>query len=77
MINHNVEQCKFSIGNGADEAVLQYKLEDNKVNFTRTYVPESLRGQGVAKQLVDAGLAWAKAQQLLISADCHYVQKFF
>jgi predicted GNAT family acetyltransferase len=60
-----------------DEALLEYTLMDNGViDFRRTYVPFSLRGKGLAEELVQAGLAWAREQGYSITASCSYVQKF-
>jgi len=39
-------------------------------------VPFRLRGKGLAEQLVEVGLAWAKEQGYDIKADCWYVAKF-
>lgn len=74
---HHAKEKRFCIGFGDQQAELTYIMLDNKtVNFTRTYVPEALRGQGVAEQLVRAGLAWAKQANYAIVADCWYVEKF-
>ncbi len=60
-----------------DEAVLEYTLMDNgAIDFRRTYVPFSLRGKGLAEELVQEGLGWAKEQGYTVSASCSYVQKF-
>lgn len=64
------------------EAVLEYRLAKGAgaapaaVDFTRTYVPPSLRAQGLAEALVRRGLAWAKEQGYRIEASCWYVAKF-
>ena len=46
------------------------------IDFTHTYVPFALRGQGLAERLVEVGLAWAKEQGYQIEASCWYVKKF-
>jgi predicted GNAT family acetyltransferase len=38
-----------------------------------TWVDPSLRGQGVARQLLDAAVEWARASNTKISAGCSYV----
>lgn len=58
------------------EAVIEYKLDGNKVDFTRTFVPEELRGKGIAGQLVREALTWAKSNDYEISSSCWYVKKF-
>ncbi|MBY6195685.1 GNAT family N-acetyltransferase [Vibrio hangzhouensis] len=76
MIEHQPNRKRFVASSQGQESVLEYRQIDNHVNFTRTYVPDALRGQGIAKQLVEAGLNWAKEQGYTIEADCWYVAKF-
>lgn len=73
---HYPERQCFVITLGDDEAILAYQQHGNAVDFVRTYVPESGRGHGVAEQLVRTGLAWARAEQLSVSASCWYVEKW-
>lgn len=76
VIHHPARQC-FVSRHGDHEAVLDYRLlADRGINFHHTYVPETLRGQGIAETLVRAGLAWARQEGLRIEASCWYVQRF-
>jgi predicted GNAT family acetyltransferase len=75
-IEHQPELRRFRIVQQGEEALLEYQLLGDSVDFWRTYVPDSLRGQGMAEQLVRHGLGWAQQQQLGIQASCCYVQKF-
>ncbi|MBV7315906.1 GNAT family N-acetyltransferase [Shewanella sp. NIFS-20-20] len=74
-VEHQTQQHRF-VWQAAELALLEYTIAGDTINFTHTYVPESLRGQGIAEQLVRAGLAWAKAENYQIEARCWYVQKF-
>ncbi len=81
---HQPEQHQFVINIGTAQAVLTYELLTNNAalnnqglcNFTHTFVPNELRGKGLAEKLVRHGIAWAKSQGLQIEASCWYVQKF-
>jgi predicted GNAT family acetyltransferase len=77
-IQHCVAEQRFVIQWANEQAELLYSLDLNsqKINFYRTYVPPSARGQGLARQLVDAGIHWAKAQGYEMQASCSYVQPF-
>ncbi|MDF3125018.1 GNAT family N-acetyltransferase [Rheinheimera sp. 1928-s] len=77
-IQHHPEEHRFFILWAKEQAELLYSLDPNskKINFYRTYVPESARGKGLARQLVEAGLSWAKKQGYQIEASCSYVQPF-
>lgn len=76
MIEHQPSQHRFVMTEAGIDAVLDYVIRDKQIDFTHTYVPESLRGRGIAEQLVYAGLAWAREQDYQIEASCWYVDKF-
>ncbi|WP_299795856.1 GNAT family N-acetyltransferase [uncultured Shewanella sp.] len=61
---------------GQARASLSYDLFDDRINFTHTFVPTGLRGQGLAEKLVRHGLSWARSERLAIETSCWYVQKF-
>lgn len=75
-VQHQPEQNRFVLDLGDDQqARLKYQmLDDRRVDFVSTYVPESHRGRGYARRLVDAGLAWARGNDYQIEASCSYVQ---
>lgn len=83
-VRHDRDAQRFTLSAAGDEAVLQYRLSANEkntsqpatVDFTHTYVPPKLRGQGLAETLVRHGLAWAKQQGFRVEASCWYVGKF-
>ena len=74
---HQPEQHRFVAQLDGQEAVLDYKLlPDNGIDFTRTFVPEALRGRGIAEKLVRTGIAWARDQDYDMQASCWYVTRF-
>lgn len=75
-IQHQAAQQRFVLQLDGAEAVLNYALNGNRIDFHHTFVPPAFRGKGLAEQLVRHGLAWAKAQQYQLTASCSYVQKF-
>ena len=77
IITHQPELQRFMSRVDDEEAVLEYRLlPDSGIDFTRTYLPETLRGQGIAEKLVRTGLAWAGEQEYEIQASCWYVTRF-
>ncbi|MGP9799479.1 GNAT family N-acetyltransferase [Rheinheimera sp. NSM] len=76
LIQHQAEQQRFVLQLDGAEAVLDYSLSGNSINFHHTFVPPAFRGKGLAEKLVRHGLAWAKTEQYQLSASCSYVQKF-
>ena len=76
-IDHQPRQLRFVALVDGQEALLEYQLLPRSgIDFTYTFVPESLRGHGVAEKLVRAGLAWAREQGYTIEASCWYVRRF-
>ena len=77
MTTHQPDQHRFVSQIDGQEAVLDYRLlPDNGIDFSRTFVPEALRGRGVAEKLVRTGLAWAREQGYEMQASCWYVARF-
>lgn len=74
MVEHQTEQSRFVINVGSQQAVLKYEHHEGDIDFTSTFVPDNLRGQGLAEKLVHAGLAWAREQGYNIRASCWYVK---
>ena len=76
-IVHQPEQARFITVIDDQQARLDYELMPRHgINFTFTFVPESLRGHGIAEKLVRTGLAWAREQGYEIEASCWYVRRF-
>lgn len=76
-IIHEPERSRFVAWVDAQEARLEYRLlPRHAVDFSYTFVPEPLRGRGIAEKLVRTGLAWAREQGLAVEASCWYVRRF-
>lgn len=76
-VEHRVEEAEFVVSREGKQAVLKYQLlGDNRIEFVSTYVPFALRGKGLAGQLVEVGLQWARSKDYRISSRCWYVDKF-
>lgn len=75
-VQHQPEQQRFVLQLEGHEAVLDYQLKQNVIDFNHTFVPVEFRGKGLAEKLVKSGLRWAEQQQYTIQASCSYVQRF-
>jgi uncharacterized protein len=67
---------RFEIRKGDDVAFAEYRLKDDSVIFPHTVVPEAFAGQGVGKQLVEAGLAFAREQKLWVRPHCPFFHAY-
>lgn len=75
--NHQSEQSRFIVEVDKQQSRLEYELMPrNGINFTCTFVPEALRGRGIAEKLVHTGLAWAREKGFEVQASCWYVRRF-
>ncbi|WP_018659808.1 GNAT family N-acetyltransferase [Allofustis seminis] len=76
---HKDQKIFYQNNEGNELAYLQYSIsDDGKVlNADATFVDPSLRGQGVARQLVDALATYAREHSLKIKPICSYVVHLF
>lgn len=56
---------------------VQYTIHPGALEFTHTFVPATLRGRGIAKQLYDAAAAYLKEHGLKAIPTCSYAAKYF
>jgi len=70
----------FYIGDNEENAIAEitYIYIDNvAINVNHTFVDPSLRGQGIAKKLLDKVVEFAKEKNLKIKPTCSYAVKVF
>ncbi|MBK9251352.1 MAG: N-acetyltransferase [Proteobacteria bacterium] len=59
---------------GRQVAEMTYqRLGEARILVDHTHVDPAVRGHGVARQLLDAAVAWARQTNTKISASCSYV----
>ena len=63
--------------NGECVAGITWVLRDNVMHMDHTYVSNVLRGQGVAKKLLDAAAQYARKNHYKMNAICSYVVSAF
>ncbi len=74
---HDKENQKFyAVINGKEAHLIYMILPDNVINFHHTYVPNELRGQGIAAKVVKAGLEYAKGNNFKVIPSCSYVDTY-
>lgn len=80
-ISHEVEERRgaFVIArDGRRIAELTYFHQgESVIVINHTFVDESLRGHGIARKLLDAAVAWARANQVRIIPECSYARVVF
>ena len=53
------------------------RLDEHRVVIVHTEVDASLRGQGVARRLLDTAVAWARETATRVKATCPYAKAQF
>lgn len=57
-------------------AEITYLIEDNKAIINHTFVDDSLRGQGIAGQLVERAVNKIREEGYQVAATCPYAVKW-
>ena len=75
-IAHHPGAHRFVLSLPEGEARLEYSLQSQWVNITHTWVPNELRGKGVADALMQACQQWCQQQGLQLVATCSYAVRW-
>lgn len=73
---HDKTNHRFEITIDGHTGVATYAEHDGIWVMDHTYVPDALRGQGVAAQLVEAAFAAAREAGVKIEPACSYVARY-
>ena len=74
------QQGEFSAVNASGQRIAEISYVwsgEHKIIANHTWVDDSLRGQGVARQLLDVLVAFAREKNLKIVGTCSYVDVMF
>jgi len=73
-VRHEADQKRFVIDMDGVQALLEYRMSSPTVmDFHHTYTPDPLRGKGLAAQLVESGVAYARDQGFRVAGSCSFV----
>ncbi|TCM68662.1 hypothetical protein EC844_10438 [Acinetobacter calcoaceticus] len=76
----NGQQGQFFLVNSEQKPIAEISYAwsgTDQIIANHTWVDDSLRGQGVARQLLDALVSFAREKNLKIVATCSYVVVMF
>jgi predicted GNAT family acetyltransferase len=71
-ITNNTAQNRYELSVDGPVAVADYTLDGDMLSINRVYVPDALRGKGLAAQVMDFVIADADARGLHIVPVCSY-----
>ena len=75
-VTHNQTASRFELTIDGHTGVAEYVDQGSVWAMNHTYVPDELRGQGVAARLVEAALAAARQAGVKIDPQCSYVDVY-
>jgi predicted GNAT family acetyltransferase len=75
-IHHDAISSRFEIDTGSDTALIEYVRAGGRVTFIHTFVPPPLRNQGIAAQMAQTALEWARSEKLKVVPQCSYIARF-
>lgn len=76
-VKHDKDNQQFITTVNGKDAYLRYLIRDeNTIDFHHTYVPNELRGKGLAAEVVKEGFAYAEENNLKVIPTCPYIHTF-
>ena len=75
-VKHNPAESRFEATVEGRLCVADYRLVDNVMVMSHTYVPPPLEGRGIAAAMVGAALDYARGQGHQVDPRCSYVSAF-
>lgn len=75
-VRNNEAADQYELEVDGQLALAAYRLEDGRIAFTHTEVPDALEGQGIGSRLVKAALDDARAQGLKVVPTCPFVKHY-
>lgn len=78
MIQHIERKRRFFCVIDVHECTLEYEMKGaDTMDIYRTFVHDDLRGRGLAGQLMESAIAFARERGLKIFPTCSYAIQFF
>lgn len=70
---NNEKKSRFEVEVEGERGVADYRRKGERIEFTHTEVPESLKGQGLGKALAREGLEYARQEGLAVVPTCRFI----
>jgi predicted GNAT family acetyltransferase len=76
IMTRNSSVNRFEVTIQGSLAKVDYRMSGNRMIITHTEVPDTLRGKGIAEQLVAFAVKYARKEGLEVVAECEYANRF-
>ncbi|PJF44800.1 MAG: N-acetyltransferase [Phototrophicales bacterium] len=76
-VHNNIAEKRYELTlEDGQKAILDYRLEGQRIIFTHAEVPPQWEGRGIGSQLVKMALDDARQQGLQVQALCSFVRAY-
>lgn len=76
VVHSEMDEIFYIDRNGMRSELKYKKVSEKELDYYSTYVPPSLRGQGLAEKLAQQALDYALENGFHVTPSCWYVAKF-
>jgi hypothetical protein len=73
---HNPAASRFEVQLDGEIAMVEYMLHGSNISFTHTEVPPAHEGKGIANQMAQTALNYARDHQLRVNAVCPFIKLY-
>jgi uncharacterized protein len=73
-VRHDEEASRFSLQTEHGPAILEYRTDDDVLDFHHTFVPEAERGRGLGRRLVAAAMEHVERLDTTMRPTCPFVR---
>jgi len=74
---HDAENRMFTLDTDGFQSRMKYReISDTELEYYTTFVPEELRGRGIAQIVVKAALDYARQNGFKVKPTCSFVDKY-
>jgi hypothetical protein len=73
---HNPAESRFEVQLDGETAMVEYMLHGSNISFTHTEVPPAYEGKGIANQMAQTALNYARDNHLRVNAVCPFIKLY-
>ena len=75
-VRNNRDESRYELEVDGATALAVYSVQDGRISFTHTEVPEALEGRGIGSALIAGALADVRGQGLRVVPICSFVRGY-
>ena len=76
MVTNNRSEHRYELAEGGRTAIAAYRLEEGRIVFNHTVVPEEVEGRGVGSRLIAGALEQVREEGLKVVPVCSFVRHY-